>query len=256
MKSYIVGNWKMNFSVGESSVYLHKLSQRIRAGREVEVVVAPSTIALQPLSLQIDRKKMRLCAQYANAHDFGAYTGEVSCTQLRGIVDYCIVGHSDRRQLFCESDKQIRNTVAATIRNQITPILCIGETATEKTFGESHDVLRDQLLGGLSEVSREDLSKVIVAYDPVWAISTTTGARLASPDEVGDTVQFLRRLLADTYGKDLADEVAVIYGGSINPSNAGAYLTIPGVNGLLVGSASLVADQFVEIIEIAKRVKS
>lgn len=256
MKSYIVGNWKMNFSVGESSVYLHKLLQRTRAYRDIEVIVAPSLVALQPLSLQIDRKKMRLAAQTADAHDFGAYTGEVSCSQLRGIVDYCIVGHSDRRQLFNETDKRVRATVAAAIRNQLRPILCIGETATEKTFGETRDVLRDQLLGGLSEVSREDIDKVIVAYDPVWAISTTTDSHLASPDEVSDIAQFLRKELVDTFGKETAEKVAIIYGGSISPSNAGAYLTIPGVNGLLMSSASLVADQFIEIIEVAKRVQS
>ena len=256
MKSFIVGNWKMNFSVGESSVYLHKLSQRIRAYRDIEVVVAPSFLALQPLSLQIDRKKMRLAAQTANARDFGPYTGEVSCTQLRGIVDYCLVGHSDRRYLFHESDKEIRATVAAAIRNQIRPILCLGETATEKTFGETHDVLRDQLLGGLSEVSQEDLDKGVLAYDPVWAISTTTDAHLASPDEVGENVKFLRQVLADTYGKDIAEKMSILYGGSVNPSNAGTYLTIPGVNGLIMSNASLVADQFVEIVEIAKRVQS
>lgn len=256
MRSYIVGNWKMNFSVGESSIYLHKLLQRTRAYRDVEVIVAPSFVALQPLSLQIDRKKMRLAAQTANPHDFGAYTGEVSCTQLRGLVDYCIVGHSDRRYLFNASDKSIRNTVAAAVRNQIKPILCVGETATERTFGETKDVLRDQLLGGLSEVSREDLDKVIVAYDPVWAISTTTDARLASPEEVSEMVMFLRRTLEDTYGKDIAATIPIIFGGSVNPSNAGAYLTIPEVNGLLVSSASLVADQFIDIIEIAKKVRS
>ncbi len=256
MRSYIVGNWKMNFSVGESSIYLHKLLQRTRAYRDVEVIVAPSFVALQPLSLQIDRKKMRLAAQTANPHDFGAYTGEVSCTQLRGLVDYCIVGHSDRRYLFNASDKSIRNTVAAAVRNQIKPILCVGETATERTFGETKDILRDQLLGGLSEVSREDLDKVIVAYDPVWAISTTTDARLASPEEVSEMVMFLRRTLEDTYGKDIATTIPIIFGGSVNPSNAGAYLTIPGVDGLLVSSASLVADQFIDIIEIAKKVRS
>ncbi len=256
MKSYIVGNWKMNFSVGESSVYLHKLLQRVRAMRDIEVVVAPSLVALQPLSLQIDRKKMRLSAQTANPHDFGAYTGEVSCTQLRGLVDYCIIGHSERRQLFHEDDKRIRATVAAALRNQITPILCIGETATEKTFGETRDVLRDQLLGGLSEVSREELPKVLVAYEPVWAISTTTDAHLASPDEISDVMKFLRQTLADIYGEELSSKVPLLYGGSVNPSNAGAYLTIPGVNGLLVGSASLVADQFIDILETAKKVKS
>lgn len=256
MKSYIVGNWKMNFSVGESSVYLHKLLQRTRAYRDIEVVVAPSFVALQSLSLQTDRKKIKLAAQNANPHDFGAYTGEVSCPQLRGIVDYCIIGHSERRQLFHESDKSIRATVAAALRNQFTPILCLGETATERTFGETFDVLRDQLLGGLSEVSTEDISKVILTYEPVWAISTTTGAEIASPDKISEAVQFLRRTLSDTYGGEIAEAVPILYGGSVNPSNAGAYLTVPGVNGLLIGGASLIADQFIEIIETAKKVQS
>ncbi len=255
MKSYIVGNWKMNFSVGESSVYLHKLTQKIRQYRSVEVIVAPSAIALQPLSLQVDRKKLRLAAQSANPHDFGAYTGEISFTQLRGIVDYCIIGHSERRQLFHMSDKDIRASVAAALRNQITPILCIGETETEHTFGETHDVVRDQLLGGLSEVSAEDISKVIIAYEPIWAISTTTGAHLASPDEIAEITGFIRHTLADTYGEDVAKAIPVLYGGSVNPSNAGAYLTVPGINGLLVGGASLIADQLVDIIETAKKVQ-
>lgn len=255
MKTYIVGNWKMNFAVGESSVYLHKLQQKIRAYRDVQVVVAPSLTALQPLSLQIDRRKMRLAAQTANPHDFGAFTGEVSFTQLRGLVDYCLIGHSERRHIFRQSDKDIRSSVAAALRNQITPILCVGETETEHTFGETSDVLRDQLLGGLSEVSREDISKVIIAYEPVWAISTTTDAHLAAPDEISDTVAFIRELLRKTYGNETAENIAVLYGGSVNPSNAGAYLTVPGVNGLLVGGASLVADQFLEIVEIAKKVR-
>lgn len=246
----------MNFTVGESSVYLHKLLQKTRQYRDIEVVVAPSLIALQPLSLQTDRKKIRLAAQTANPHDFGAYTGEVSFTQLRGIVDYCIIGHSERRQLFHESDKDIRASVAAALRNNITPILCIGETETERTFGETYDILRDQLLGGLSEVSTEDIEKVVVAYEPVWAISTTADARLASPDDIAEVMKFLRRTLKDTYGEATAESVPLLYGGSVSPSNAGAYLTVPEVNGLLIGGASLVADQFVNILETAKKVKS
>lgn len=251
-----MGNWKMNFSVGESSVYLHKLLQRTRAFRDIEVVVAPSLVALQPLSLQTDRKKIRIAAQTANPHDFGAYTGAVSFTQLRGIVDYCIIGHSERRQLFHESDKDIRASVAAALRNQITPILCIGETETERTFGETYDVLRDQLLGGLSEVSAEDISKVIIAYEPVWAISTTTDARLASPDDIATVVKYIRNILDETYGAENCEKIPVLYGGSVKPTNAGAYLTIPGINGLLIGGASLIADQFIEIIETAKKVQA
>lgn len=255
MKSYIVGNWKMNFSVGESSIYLHKLLQKTRAYRDIEVIVAPSFLALQPLSLQVERKKIRLAAQAGNGHDFGAYTGAVSFTQLRGLVDYAIIGHSERRQLFHESDKDVRLAVAAALRNQITPILCLGETESERTFGETRDVLRDQLLGGLSEVSTEDLGKVMIAYEPIWAISTTTDAHLATPDDIAETVGFLRRILAETYSREISEAMPVLYGGSVNPTNAGAYLTVPGVNGLLVGSASLIAEQFLEIISTAKRVK-
>lgn len=256
MKTYIVGNWKMNFSVGESSAYLHKLLQKVRAARDLKIVVAPSTVALQPLSLQTDRKKIRLAAQTANPHDFGAYTGEVSFTQLRGIVDYCIIGHSERRHIFHETDKDVRNAVAAALRNGITPILCIGETETERTFGETYDVLRDQLLGGLSQVSTEDIAKVMIAYEPVWAISTTSDARLASPDDISAVTQFIRHTLEDTYSKKVASEIPILYGGSVRPSNAGAYLTIPDINGLLIGGASLIGEQFLDIIETARRVQS
>ena len=163
MKTYIVGNWKMNLTVGESSIYLHKLLKRLKQSRGIEVIIAPSLIALQSLSLQIDRHKMKLATQNFYHQDYGAYTGEVSISQLRSLVDYAIVGHSERRYVFHESDKDIRAKMAAAIRNGVTPILCIGETATEKDFGETEDVIKDQLFGGLSDISAEDLKKVIIA---------------------------------------------------------------------------------------------
>ena len=187
MKTYIIGNWKMNFTVGEASLFLHKLLQKVHAYRDIEVVVAPSLVALQSLSLQVDRRKIKLACQNFCHHDFGAYTGEVSISQLRTLVDYAIVGHSERRYIFGETDKDIRAKVAAAIRGGLTPILCVGETESERTFGETADVIRDQVLGGLSEVSAEDLSKVIIAYEPVWAISGHgKPTRLASPLDVAD----------------------------------------------------------------------
>ena len=255
MKSYIVGNWKMNFTVGESSVYLHKLQKKVPAYRDIEVVVAPSTVALQSLSLQIDRHKMKLAAQNAFYRDFGAFTGEVSFEQLRSLVDYAIVGHSERRDIMGENDKMIQKKVAAAVRNRITPILCVGETESERAFGETADVIRDQVVGGLNDVSVEDLGKVIVAYEPVWAISSVKAAKLAGPDEVAEVVRLIREVLRDTYGED-ADEVPVLFGGSVNPSNAGAYLTVPGANGLLIGGASLILSEFTDIIETAKRVRA
>ena len=256
MKTYIVGNWKLNFTVGEASIYLHKLLKALPNYRDIEVVVAPSTIALQPLSLQIDRHKMKLAAQNAFYRDYGAFTGETAFPQLRGLVDYAIIGHSERRYIFREDDKMVAKKVAAAVRNKITPILCIGETESERAFGETADLIRDQLIGGLSEVADDDLEKVIIAYEPVWAISSTKAAKLAAPDEITEVVELIRKNLAEVYGAKLAEKVPVLFGGSVNPSNAGAYLTVPGVNGLLIGGSSLILSEFTDIIETAKRVRT
>lgn len=256
MKTYIVGNWKLNFTVGEASIYLHKLLKTLPNYRDVEVVVAPSTVALQPLSLQIDRHKMKLAAQNAFYRDYGAFTGESSFSQLRGLVDYAIIGHSERRYILGEDDKTVAKKVAAAIRNHISPILCIGETESERAFGETADVIRDQLVGGLSEVADDALDKVIIAYEPVWAISSGKNAKLATPDEISEVVNLIRKILAETYGAKLAENVPVLFGGSVSASNAGAYLTVPHVDGLLIGGASLILNEFTDIIETAKRVRA
>jgi len=255
MKSYIVGNWKLNFNVGEASVYLHKIQKKIANYRDIEVVVAPTALCLQPLSLQLERSKIKLAAQNAFYQDFGAYTGEISFAELAGLVNYAIIGHSERRYIFHEDDKMIAKKVAAAIRNKITPILCIGETESERAFGETADVIRDQLLGGLSEIGAEDVSSVIVAYEPIWAISSTKDAKIATPDEIAEVVEMVRKNLKEVYGSKTAESVPVLFGGSVKPTNAGAYLTTPGVNGLLIGGASLILEQFTDIIDIAKRVK-
>ncbi len=256
MKTYIVGNWKLNFTVGEASIYLHKLLKALPNYRDVEVVVAPSTIALQPLSLQVDRHKIKLAAQNAFYRDYGAFTGETSFSQLRGIVDYAIIGHSERRYIFREDDKMVQKKVAAAIRNKIIPILCVGETESERAFGETADVIRDQIVGGLTDVGDDDLDKVIIAYEPVWAISSTKVAKLASPDEVSEAIKMIKKILCDVYGEKKTAGIPIMFGGSVNPSNAGAYLTVPGVNGLLIGGASLILGEFIDIINTAKRVGS
>ena len=256
MKTYIVGNWKMHFTVGESSLYFNKLQRNLKPTRNLEVVIAPSTIALQPLSLQVDRKKLQLAAQNFHARDFGAFTGETSISQLRGITKYAIVGHSERRHIFGESNREIRRKIAAALRHNIIPILCIGETADERTYGETLDVIRDQLLGGLADAPVEELKNLIVAYEPVWAISSTGNAKLATPDEVADAIKMIRQQLKAMFGAALTAEIPILYGGSVNPSNAGAYLMVPDCNGLLVGSSSLISDQFIDIIETAKKVQS
>lgn len=257
MKTYVMGNWKMNLTVGDSSIYLQRLLKKIKPSRGLEIIIAPSAISLPSLSLQLERNKskIKLAAQNFYQKDFGAYTGEISIAQLRGVVSYALIGHSERRFIFGETNKNISQKVAAAIRSGITPVLCIGETENQRNFGETIDVLRDELLGGLSEIDTEDVKKCLIAYEPVWAISTSKQARPATPDEIAASIRLIKEQLVDIYAQETTEEIPLLYGGSVNPNNAGAYLTIPGINGVLVGESSLISDNFNEIIETAKRVR-
>ena len=247
-KKLIIGNWKMNLNVHDASLYLHTLSKEVKVHRSVEVVLAPTMLAIQTLSLQVQLRQFKLAAQNFYWRDLGAYTGEVSATQLRGIVSYGLVGHSERRYVFHETDKDIRAKVQAAIRNGIRPVLCIGETAGERAMGETFDVLHDQLLTGLANVTSDELSQVVIAYEPVWAIGTGDNAL---PTDVLQAVVAIRRQLAHLYGSHAANEVQVLYGGSVTASSAADYLAVDGVDGLLIGGASLKAGEFATITEKA-----
>lgn len=247
-KKLIIGNWKMNLNMHEASLYAHKLAEVIAVHRDVEVVLAPTLLSLQSLSLQIERRQFKLAVQNLYWRDHGAFTGEVSATQLRGIVDYAIIGHSERRHIFHETDKDVRNKVQAAIRNHIRPVLCIGETASERAEGETNDVLRDQLLGGLANVTSEEFEEITIAYEPVWAIGTGDNAL---PADVTKAVSVIRSQIKHLYGAAAAKNVRVLYGGSVKADSAADYLAIDGVDGLLVGGASLDAHAFSEIVKKA-----
>ena len=247
-KKLIIGNWKMNLNMQEASLYLHKLMEILPSHRDVETVVAPTMLTLQSLSLQVNRRVAKLAAQNCYWRDQGPYTGEVPAAHLRGIVDYVLIGHSDRRYLFAESDKDIRAKVQAAIRNRIQPVLCIGETIQERTLGETRDVLHDQLTNGLANVTADELGEIVIAYEPVWAIGTGEFAR---PADVKAAIRDIRRHVAQLFGKKAAEEVRVIYGGSITVDNAADYLAIAELDGLLMGGTSLKAQQFANIITMA-----
>jgi triosephosphate isomerase len=245
----IIGNWKMNFTVDEASHHLHYLSQKAKPHPNVEVVLAPSLFSVQSLSLQLGRSQFKLAAQNFYYRDFGAYTGEISIAQMRGFVKYALVGHPERRYIFGETNDDARFKVAAAIRSGVTPILCIGETAAEKAFRETNDAIYSQLMVGLSEVTSEDIENVVIAYEPVWA----RDLKMPAPDEVTRVIALIRRHIEHLYGKKTADTVRVVFGGSIDNTNAEAYLKVPGVDGLLVGAASLYVDKFCDIIDITNK---
>lgn len=255
-KTYIIANWKMNFTPGQASLYLQRLSSRVQASRDIQVILAPSTISLQPLSLQINRRQFKLAAQNFYWRDFGAFTGETAISQIRSFVDYAIVGHSERRYIFNESEKDICEKVAAAIRNDVAPILCIGETALERKNGETKSAISAQLHEGLLNVSAEDIDKVIIAYEPVWAISSNKNAKPAKPADIAEAQELIRKQISRIYGKETSENISILYGGSVNADTAAGYLEIPGIDGLLIGNASLVGNSFCSIIETAKGIRN
>lgn len=255
-RTLIVANWKMHLTTSQASLLLHRLHERIKIYRNIEVVLAPSTLVLQPLSLQIDRRKFRLAAQNAFYKDEGAYTGEVSFTMLRELVHYAIVGHSDRRYKFGEDLDTIREKMAAAIRNDITPILCVGETKQERRAGETMQVLHDQLTTALADLTSREIGNLVVAYEPVWALSNGSDYlhhEIPKPDGIAKAAAAIRHNITELYGKKAAARTRVLYGGSANASTAHGLLQIEGIDGLLVGGASLNYHEFAGIVEAAYR---
>jgi len=200
--------------------------------------------------LQVNNRQFKLAAQNFYWRDMGAYTGEISATQLRGIVQYGLVGHSERRHVFHESDKDIRAKVQAAIRNHIKPVLCVGETAFERSEGETQAVLHDQLIGGLANVTSEELEDITIAYEPVWAIGT---GQNALPTDVSAAVRSIRSQIKHLFGSSAADNIQVLYGGSVTTDSAASYLDLPDVDGLLIGGASLDAHVFSDIVKKAHK---
>lgn len=249
-KILIGGNWKMNLNVSAGSILLHRLHERIQIHRDIEMVLAPSLVSLQPLSMQIDRRKFRLMAQNGFHIDEGAYTGEVSMTMLRDLVSYVLIGHSERRHKLDEHQDVIRDKVTAAVRNGITPWLCVGERKDERLRMETKQVIHDQLLSALSNLTSEEVAEMVIAYEPVWAIGT---GEFATPEQATEASDCIRHNIEQRFGAKAAKSVRVLYGGSVNSHNARAFLDADGIDGLLVGGASLNYHEFAGIVQAAYR---
>jgi triosephosphate isomerase len=251
-KVLLVGNWKMHLNVSQASLLVHRLQERTRMHRSVEVVLAPSMLTLQPISMQIDRRKFRLAAQNAYFQDEGAYTGEVSFTMLRDLVHYVLVGHSERRMYFNEDLPMIRDKVKAAIRNEISPILCVGETQHERKEGFTRRVIHDQVTTALSNLTAREVMDVVIAYEPVWAIGSGDPAK---PADIQQAVDWIRHNVMLLYGEKVSKAMRVIYGASVEPEFVSGILSLEGVEGLLVGGASINPYKFADIIEAAHRLQ-
>ena len=249
-RSIVAGNWKMNTTLQEATELANDVAAGVSESREVEVIVCPPFISLAAVRRAVSGTAVRVGAQNMHFEPAGAYTGEVSPAMLRDLCEYVILGHSERRQLFGENDETVNRKVHAALAAGLRPIVCVGETLEQRENGEAADVVEGQVLAGVADV--HDIKTVVVAYEPVWAIGT---GRAATP-EIAEEIMGgpIRDALRDLFG-DEADEVPLLYGGSVNPGNAAAFAAQPSIHGALVGGASLQADQFLEIASVVADVK-
>jgi triosephosphate isomerase (TIM) len=245
---FIAGNWKMHKTIAEAEEYIQALLPKVAAIDGVEIVVCPPFLALQALVDSARGSQVGIYAQTMHEADQGAFTGEVSATMLSEIdVHGVILGHSERRQYFGETDRALQLKVPKALEAGLTPILCVGETEEERERGETERKLRHQVQEGLEKVPVERLPDVVVAYEPVWAIGT---GLTATTEQAQEAASFVRALVAH-FDKGASEQVRVLYGGSCKPDNAAELLVLPDVDGALVGGASLDPGDFAAIIEAA-----
>jgi triosephosphate isomerase len=244
----IVGNWKMYKTVAEAEGFIQALLPRVSDADRVEVGICPSFISLQPMVDSTRGSRVQVYAQSMHQADEGAFTGEVSPPMLVEIGAYGVVlGHSERRQYFAETDKALQLKVPKAMSVGLQPILCVGETEEERERGDTQRKLRHQVQEGLMKVETERLGEIVIAYEPIWAIGT---GQVATPDQAQEAIAFVRALVADRSAEQ-AEVTRVLYGGSVKPENAEELLGLPDIDGVLVGGASLDAEAFAAIVAAA-----
>ena len=245
-KALIIGNWKMHKTVGEAVEFARALSVGLSGTDDRDVAIAPPFTALYALREALRGSTIALCAQDVHGEDQGPFTGEVSAPMLADVgCRYGLVGHSERRRHFGESNEQVNRKARALLRAGISPVVCVGESLEEREAGQTFSVVRRQLKEGLNNLSADDIRRTIVAYEPVWAIGT---GKTASPGQAQEVHDFIRQFIGHRAGKEAAAEVRILYGGSVNPENAASLMAQKDIDGLLAGGASLEVDSFRKLI--------
>jgi len=246
-KLIIAGNWKLHYAEKEAVELVTALRSNLVDFDTVDVVVCPTFIVLPVVHDVIQDSNIALGAQNAYWEDSGAFTGEISVPLLKDIgVQYVIIGHSERRQYFGETDETVNKRTKAVLAHGLTPIVCVGEVLQERENNKTFEVIEKQCTGGFKGLTAEEMEKIIIAYEPVWAIGT---GKTASPDQAQEVHLYIRTLVAKMYNDNIAQKVRIQYGGSVKPDNSAELMSQPDIDGALVGGASLKADSFSEIVK-------
>ncbi|MBT3481234.1 MAG: triose-phosphate isomerase [Opitutales bacterium] len=250
-KYFIAGNWKMNKTPEEGAKLASEIASIVSKDASVDVVICPTFTALDRVSQAIEGSAVKLGAQNLYPKTSGAYTGEISPEMLREVfAKFVILGHSERREYFGESDAFVNEKVKFSLENLINPILCIGETLGQREADETLEVVKTQLLGGLVGVEASQMGSVVVAYEPVWAIGT---GKTATPKMAQEVHGSIRALLNEKYGDAVGEKVRILYGGSMKPANAEELLSQKDIDGGLIGGAALDSNSFCDLVAAAKR---
>jgi triosephosphate isomerase len=254
-RTIIAGNWKMYKTISEAIALANGLKRELfdLAGQDIDIVLCPAFTALTEVYEVIINSNISLGAQDMHWQDEGAFTGEVSGKMLKDTgCGFVIIGHSERRQFFGETNESVNKKIAAALKYALTPIVCVGETLDEREKGLTFEVLKDHVQNGLKDIKQQDALKIVIAYEPVWAIGT---GKTATPAQAQEAQKYIRDLIAKLYDKKTAQDLRIQYGGSVKPENIVELMRQPDVDGALVGGASLSVESFAQIVKRASEVK-
>ena len=244
-KPIIAGNWKMNLSIKEAIKFVEDVKTDVSKGDVEPVIAAPFTF-LKDLKEAVKSTNIKIAAQNMHFEDSGAFTGEVSAPMLKEIgVDYCVIGHSERRQYFAETDETINKKLHQAFKYDIVPILCVGETLEEREQGKTNDVVKSQVIADIKDLSAELVSKLVIAYEPIWAIGT---GKTATADQANEVISYIRSVIKEIYNDQVSENVRIQYGGSVKPENVEEIMGKSDIDGALVGGASLKASDFIKLV--------
>jgi triosephosphate isomerase (TIM) len=249
-KPIMAGNWKMNKTPAEAIALVRALEPLVSQYTEVETVVCPPFVALPAVAEALRGTSIGVGAQNIFWAESGAYTGEVAANMLVGLAGYVIIGHSERRQYFGETDESVNKKIKAALAHGLKPIVCVGESLEQNEAGSTEPWVKGQVAAAFADISAEQAAGIVVAYEPIWAIGT---GRNATPEVANNVCGLVRRTLADLYGADVAEAMRVQYGGSANDKNIAELMSMPEIDGALVGGASLKADVFAAMVRAAAK---
>lgn len=247
-KKLLLGNWKMNKTISETKDFAKSIDVLVNLAKEkdIDIGVAPVYLSLQTLK-ELVPESFIVAAQNCHFKDNGAYTGEISIPMLKEIgINWCIIGHSERRSYDNETSEKCNLKIVKLLENNFVPVYCVGETLTQFENNETMDVVKDQIVKGFLNINKDDASKIVIAYEPVWSIGT---GKNASKEIAENVCAFIRSLIVELYDKQTADKVRILYGGSVKPNNIEEYMKMDNIDGALVGGASLSVESYKELIQ-------